>query len=1297
MSSCLSGGGSAMKRFDKKLNAQDIINAIPGGVAIYKVSDIFETVYYSDGVPALSGYSRDEYDLLIKQDAADLIYQEDAAMVIRKIRQVLEAGKSASFEFRKQHRDGHIVWVNVHARKIGEDGGHPLLQCVFHNISAFKQAREELAHVINSIPGGIAAYDFNDMQNPRRLFCSDGVAKLFGCSDAADLQHYAANPWSMVFKEDYQRVYDAFQHMFISSDTLDLSYRITRKDQVLEWVHLNGKAINGIFYAVFTGMSDEAKLFQQISNEAAQGIYVIDKKNHDLLYYNENVELFLTGKNNAWGKKCYTALHDKQTPCTFCPLSMIKNIEKPQELTFANGKSYEIRAKELEWNGLPAYTLFINDITDKITSSRKTEQLEQFYQTLVQNLPGGIAVIRFDMAKKQMLPEYISEGFAAMTGMSTDEAYALYKNDATAGVHPDDLDYIIGRLNQHLKKHLDTCESIYRLRKKDGSYIWIKNNSSLILSPNEIPLIYAVYSDITKEIEAQNKLRQKYNDLLLRQQNYPLSNEILSGYCDITANRILRIYDKTGIDPLQKFGFERQNFFKGLATLIESPEERQHFLNTFLNAPLLEKFAQGINSQELECFIRMSHDNSGHYLKCVINMIESPDNGHTIGVLSVLDLTQFKINDQISMHLAHAHYDFIATCDFNSDSYQLFFTNSKANLMPPEQGSYSKNIVAFLQTFTVPKDREFCMEMFDPANMQRRLYHENSYSFHYSLKDEQGHIYTKNMIVFLIDQRLNKVGMARADITDYVREQRALLNTLAYTFEQLSIINLVTKEFTMYTRKSVLQNLSPYKCADFNRALHKLSLPYTKLAADETAAEKFSLPVILSRLAEKPQGYEFTLPYLANDGSEKNKQINVLWGDEGHHTICLVRCDVTDIISAEKNSRSVLQNALDLAPEANRAKTDFLSAMSHDIRTPMNAIIGMTDLALDDLDNRQHLSEYLDIIKSSSSHLLTLINDILDMSRIEKGKLKLARTSFNLSVEIDRFCSRYQLLMDKNSLNFLHNAELLHCNCIGDTAQLQRIWDNLVSNACKFTPPGGTVTFSACELPSDNERLGWYKFTISDTGIGIDSESLQHLFDPFFRSSDVISKHIEGSGLGLAIVKNIVDYKGGTISVTSRQGEGTTFTVTLPLHFDTAAEHPVEKPTHTFGSADFDFSGKSLLLAEDHPINQKVAELILEKTGAAVTIVENGLQCTELFTGSAKGSFDAILMDIQMPVMNGYEAAQAIRSSIHPQSATIPIIAMTANAFAEDIKNALSAGMNAHIAKPIDPQKLYETLAAYIK
>lgn len=393
----------------------------------------------------------------------------------------------------------------------------------------------------------------------------------------------------------------------------------------------------------------------------------------------------------------------------------------------------------------------------------------------------------------------------------------------------------------------------------------------------------------------------------------------------------------------------------------------------------------------------------------------------------------------------------------------------------------------------------------------------------------------------------------------------------------------------------------------------------------------------------------------------------------------------------------MLQNALDLAQEANRAKTDFLSAMSHDIRTPMNAIIGMTDLALGNLDNRQQLCEYLEIIKTSSSHLLTLINDILDMSRIEKGQLESAQAPFNLSVEIDRFCSRYQLLMDKNGLNFLHDTDLLHCNCLGDTSQLQRIWDNLVSNACKFTPPGGTVTFSVRELPPASDRIGWYEFTVSDTGIGIDNDSLPQLFDPFYRSSEVVSKQIEGSGLGLSIVKNIVDYKGGTISVASQHGEGTTFTVALPLHFDTAAAVTPEKTVSPAGTDDFDFTGKSFLLVEDHPINQKVAELILEKTGAAVTIAENGAQGVELFTASVPGSFDAILMDIQMPIMNGYEAAKAIRCSQHPQAAMVPVIAMTANAFAEDIKNALAAGMNAHVAKPIDPQKLYETLAACLK
>lgn len=1152
-------------------------------------------------------------------------------------------------------------------------------------------------NIINAIPGGIAAYDLTSPNRPHLILCSDGIAPLLGCTNKQELYEYCSDPWSIIFKDDYQRVRNAYEQMPQNGGTFNLSCRIIKKDGSLNWMRLDGKIADGILYIVLAGMSEEAKLFQQIINETAHGIYVVDKNNYDLLYYNENIPLLLQNKTKVFAEKCYSALRGNKQPCHHCPLNQQPSSDKPLNFQRADGRSFEITTSPIQWNERTACILFINDVTDKLDSIRKTQRLEQFYQTLVRNLPGGIAVIRFDTKKNLMMPEYISESFAAMTGMTLEEAYDLYRRDATAGVHPDDIDHTISILRQRLNNNLDTCESIYRLRKGDGSYIWVKNNSSLLLSDNYTPVIYAIYTDVTKDIEAQDRLRQKYNEVLFRQQNYPLANEILSGYCNITANKIIRIYDKTGCNVLERFGYARQDFFQGLSSLIESESERELFLARFLNEPLLSKFAAGITQQKVECFVRLPGEDNGRYLKCVINMLEAPDNGDIIGVLSVVDLTSDRIREKISQHLAHAHYDFIAACDLSTDRYHLMYINNNATLLPPEEGHYSESYLTFSQQFTVPKDRKLYAEMLNPAYVKQRLSQEGSYSFHYSLRAEDGNIYTKNIIVFLIDARMHKFGLARADITEYVREQRALLNTLAYTFEQLTLIDLTTKEYTIYTRQSVLDNLIPVK-GIYNNAIHnKITAPYAKTCDAQTVSACFEINSILNQLNENPQGYDLTLPYDCGDGELKHKQINVLWGDENHQTICMVRCDVTHIVKAEQSQRQVLENALMLAQEANQAKTNFLSAMSHDIRTPMNAIIGMADLALDTEGKSPELTEYLGIIKNSSLHLLTLINDILDMSRIEKGQLTLEQTSFNLATEVDNFCCRYQLLMDKKQLHFKHFVELRHSSCIGDATQLQRIWDNLIGNACKFTPSGGTVSFEVRELPPKSSKIGWYQFVISDTGIGIDRESLPLLFDPFYRSHTVINKHIEGSGLGLSIVKNIVDYIGGTITVASSPGEGTTFTVTVPLHFDMEHGQQDESLTGAEAAANFDFSGLTFLLVEDHPINQMVAELILEKTGATVVIAENGADGVEKFTTAPPGTFAAILMDIQMPVMNGYEAAQAIRASRLPHSQSVPIIAMTANAFAEDIKNSLTAGMNAHIAKPIDPQKLYETLAKYLQ
>lgn len=790
-----------MERHLNYLDYQNIINAIPGGVAVYKVSDIFETVYYSDGVPELCGYTSAEYDQLIKQDAANMTYHEDTEMVIANARKALAADTAANFEFRKQHRDGHIVWVNVYAKKIGEKDGYPLLQCVFHNISAFKQAQEELDHIINSIPGGIAAYDLTSLNRPHLILCSDGIAPLLGYDNRQELYEYCSDPWSTIFKDDYQRVRNAYDQMQQHGGAFNIAYRIIKKDGSLDWVHLDGKIVDGILYIVLAGMSEEAKLFQQIINETAHGIYVVDKNNYDLLYYNENMPLFLQDKTNVLGEKCYSALRGNKQPCDHCPLKQQQDSGKPLDFQRADGRSFEITTRPIQWNGLNACTLFVNDVTDRLDSIRKAQRLEQFYQTLARNLPGGIAVMRFDTEKNLLLPEYLSESFAAMTGVTLAEAYEMYRNDATAGVHPDDIDYAVSTLHQRLNNNLDTCESIYRLRKGDGSYIWVKNDSSLLLSDNYTPVIYAIYTDVTRDIEAQDRLRQKYNDVLFRQQNYPLANEILSGYCNITANKIIRIYDKTGCNVLERFGSARQDFFQGLSSLIEAENERDHFLACFLNEPLLAKFAAGITQQEVECFVRLPGEDNGRYLKCVINMLEAPDNGDIIGVLSVVDLTSERISEKISQHLAHAHYDFIAACDLSTDRYRLMYSNSNATLLPPEEGRYSESHLTFSQQFTVPKDRELCAQMLDPAYVKERLSQEGSYSFHYSLRADDGKIYTKNIIVFLIDARMHKFGLARADITEYVREQRALLNTLAYTFEQLTLIDLTTEEYTIYSRQ----------------------------------------------------------------------------------------------------------------------------------------------------------------------------------------------------------------------------------------------------------------------------------------------------------------------------------------------------------------------------------------------------------------------------------------------------------------------------------------------------------------
>ena len=377
------------------------------------------------------------------------------------------------------------------------------------------------------------------------------------------------------------------------------------------------------------------------------------------------------------------------------------------------------------------------------------------------------------------------------------------------------------------------------------------------------------------------------------------------------------------------------------------------------------------------------------------------------------------------------------------------------------------------------------------------------------------------------------------------------------------------------------------------------------------------------------------------------------------------------------------------AEQSNKAKSTFLSNMSHDIRTPMNAIIGYTNLIKKEAGLPKRTRDYLDKIEASNNHLLSLINDILDMSRIESGKMELDPQKSNIVTAMNEVRDLFATQMETKGLKFSVNVDhVMNKVVMCDTPRLNRVLLNLISNAFKFTPEGGSVTVTLKQT-GGTESVGSYELRVKDTGMGMTPEFAKKVFAAYERDRTV--SNIQGTGLGMSITKSIVELMGGTIDVKTELGKGTEFIVRVEFPvLDEPEELPAESTTES--KREIDFTKVKLLLVEDNEVNREIASLILTEFGFGLDTAENGKIAVEKISASKPGDFDAVLMDVQMPVMNGYEATKKIRELPDKKLAQIPIIAMTANAFTEDIQAAKDAGMNSHIAKPLDIQKMIETL-----
>ena len=568
---------------------------------------------------------------------------------------------------------------------------------------------------------------------------------------------------------------------------------------------------------------------------------------------------------------------------------------------------------------------------------------------------------------------------------------------------------------------------------------------------------------------------------------------------------------------------------------------------------------------------------------------------------------------------------------------------------------------------------------------------DNKYAYYemntIKIKDNSGKVY------FVIGMRDvdEKVRMQMKQDKE-MEMQREIITALGYDYFSVLLVDLEKDHVTIFRQRSLNGKSIADLCAKYHNCWSEFIPNYAKERVSDASYDEFMEKLSLDYIRSAKESYISVYEYVSDDGIVYYQiKVAFVQKQDGHRVAVVSTKNIDKIIKKEKQQEEILNKALIEAKVASKAKTDFLFNMSHDIRTPMNAIIGFTNLLEEHLDDKEILLNYIDKIKTANEFLLSLINNVLEMAKIENGKEHLDEANTNMVDFYHTIVTLFHTQMNEKGVIFRHSLKIRHRNVMIDVTKMREILLNILSNALKYTPTGNSVTMTVTELPSEREGYAVYQTIIEDTGIGMSEEFLSHMFEYFSRERTTTESGVSGTGLGTAIVKKLVDLMHGTIDVESKLGEGTKITLKMSHQItenqDVQQNFQNEREYNTR-----DFTGKRILLAEDNDLNAEIAIAILEEQGLEVERAEDGIVCVNMIEKADADHYDLVLMDIQMPNMDGYKATQLIRQLPDKKKSRVPVIAMTANAFEEDKRNALVAGMDGFLSKPIVIEELLYTL-----
>lgn len=673
---------------------------------------------------------------------------------------------------------------------------------------------------------------------------------------------------------------------------------------------------------------------------------------------------------------------------------------------------------------------------------------------------------------------------------------------------------------------------------------------------------------------------------------------------------------------------------------------------------------------------------------------------------NISDVTEF-IREKEQNNILSAltmDYTSLVLCDLKQDTVEVIKQDESCAEMNGH--SYSESLNYFYDNVLMKDSCPNYMDLLSNASLMRTLKEQGSLEWQFQIvPDENGVSNLGARAVFLYED-LNhfKIIMGFRPIDEIVKRekvlelQREIIEGLGK--EYFSILLLELDSGQIFSYREVGKN---GKCiADFCRKYENQWCAFLPAYADEIVTDEsrenfldqLSLDALCSNQDDFSMTYEFKM---GNRIIYHQTRIVYVYKKDRSRVAVIGTRNIDDLIKKERMQEAKLKEAYIVAEEANKAKTDFLNNMSHDIRTPMNAILGYSKLMEDELEGNESskVSEYLKKLQKSGSVLLSIINNVLDMARIESGHMEVDENYANIEDIRKRLFDMFEDEAKKKNIDVKYTLNIEHKHVMADVTKVEEIFVNILSNALKYTPSNGQIKVNVDELECDEPGYMVVRTDITDTGIGMSQEYLDKIFESFSRERTTTTSKINGTGLGMAIVKKYVDLLGGTIDVKSELGKGSTFIVTLKYkiadkRYYLSAKDENVTVDHT------SLKGKHILLAEDNDLNAEIAMTILEHAGLQVDCVENGVECVNRIIGKPAGTYDLILMDIQMPKMDGYKATKEIRSLKDKSKACIPIVAMTANAFEEDKKKAFDAGMDGHIAKPINIEDLFVVLTDII-